>query len=104
MSRKIILELMAGVDMSKENKVDEAINYSANKVDAAVHEVVSSNYVRLAFRWLVSIFGGGAIGFFTALLSEVVFDAPVPAVFLILGVVGLFSFFVINKIIGNLIN
>lgn len=38
----------------KENKIDAAINKSANKVDQAIGEVVTSNYVRKFTRFLIA--------------------------------------------------
>ena len=90
--------------MTEKNKVDKAIDDTANKVDIVIHEVISSKYVRLAFKWAVSIFGGGAIGLFTAVLADEIFSLEDPEALSILAVVGIASAYGLQKFINTKIS
>lgn len=41
-----------------DNKIDKAVERSANKIDQGIEEVLSSKYLRLLFKYVVSIIGG----------------------------------------------
>lgn len=53
----------------EENKIDKAIDKSANKIDGALDEVVQSRYVRKFYRWIILPIIAGAIAFVVGLVA-----------------------------------
>jgi MFS family permease len=45
-----------------KNKIDQGIESTANKIDQCIEEAITSKYMRILFRFVVSIAGGLAVG------------------------------------------
>jgi len=53
---------------SKENKIDQTIDNTTNIIDRGVTEVMTSNYMRVLFKFATSIGSGVISGFFIFVL------------------------------------
>jgi hypothetical protein len=90
--------------MKKHNKVDEQIKRTGNKIDEAVNEVATSDFVRVLVRWLVSAAGACIVFAIVMLIITELLGILDDSFHAIGWVIAAGSFFVFNNLLKQKAN